>query len=345
MKLVSIVVPVYNSVEYLNDSVNSLLNQTYKNIQILLVDDGSTDGSSELCDELSKIDERICVIHKNNGGICSARNVGLDHVSGEYLMFCDNDDLYEKTTVEESVSYLESTGSDFVKFRVNYKTINNFGKEIFNQIQGYTESKVYDTHHNFIDNYIKIRDSKALTYIWNGIYKTSLIKDNSLRFDPNYVFGGEDFDFNYRCLRSALKVAFLDRPLYVHFKRGNHSTAAKYDRNQISSVYLNKSIEENTISLLSSSAKLKVYILQKYLVSLISVLSNKNCKETQKYITEQIKKYYIECDINSVSFRSIMVEFKRSKSFKRNLIFVVLKLKLFEVVSTYIINKRKNNFK
>ena len=104
--LISIVVPIYNVEDYLNECIYSLINQTYKNIEIILVDDGSTDNSGNIADGLSKIDSRINVYHKNNGGLSDARNFGIEHSKGKYICFVDSDDYVKEDYVESMYTNL-----------------------------------------------------------------------------------------------------------------------------------------------------------------------------------------------------------------------------------------------
>ena len=109
---VSIIVPVYNSENFLTKCVNSILQQSYKNIELILVDDESPDKSGEICDRYAQEDHRVVTIHKSNGGTCEARNVGLDHATGKYLMFADGDDWMEKNCVSYLVSLMQKTQSE-----------------------------------------------------------------------------------------------------------------------------------------------------------------------------------------------------------------------------------------
>lgn len=114
MKLLSIIVPVYNVKSYLKKCVESIINQTYTNLQIILVDDGSTDGSQDICDEFAQRDSRIVVIHKENGGQSTARNVGMDRAKGVYIAFVDSDDWLEPNMYEALISQLEKHEADIV---------------------------------------------------------------------------------------------------------------------------------------------------------------------------------------------------------------------------------------
>lgn len=115
MDKISVIVPVYNVEDYLEECINSILGQTYKNLEIILVDDGSTDNSSKICDIYEKKDKRIKVIHKENGGLSSARNEGLKYRTGEYISFVDSDDFIDKTMYEKLYSAIKKYDADVVR--------------------------------------------------------------------------------------------------------------------------------------------------------------------------------------------------------------------------------------
>ena len=122
---VSVVLPIYNVEKYLKKSVQSVQNQTYRNLEIILVDDGSKDSSGRICDELSKEDSRIQVVHKNNGGLASARNSGYEVATGEYVMYIDSDDCVKEDTVKKCVDAIERDKSDVVIF--GYEKVSEDG--------------------------------------------------------------------------------------------------------------------------------------------------------------------------------------------------------------------------
>ena len=124
--LVSVIVPIYNSGKYLDKCIDSIVNQTYKNLEIILVDDGSTDNAPEICDEWAKKDERIKVIHQENGGVSKARNVGLDNVTGEYISFVDSDDYVVRNYIDFLYYNLHAYGADISmgKQKVTYPNMS-----------------------------------------------------------------------------------------------------------------------------------------------------------------------------------------------------------------------------
>ena len=126
-KLVSIVLPIYNVEKYLNRCLESVVNQTYKNLEIILVDDGSTDGCTAICDDWAKRDERIMVIHKQNAGLGMARNTGIENATGDFICFYDSDDYIEIETIQKCVDVLEKNKAELVCYGL--KNIDRCGKE------------------------------------------------------------------------------------------------------------------------------------------------------------------------------------------------------------------------
>ncbi|PWL53717.1 MAG: glycosyl transferase, partial [Clostridium cadaveris] len=115
--LVSIIVPVYNAEDYLRYCVDSILQQSYANLEVILVDDGAKDSSPQICDEFAAQDNRVTVIHQENGGIAKAQNTGLDAAHGEYIAFADNDDILDRHNIEYLLHALQNTGADMSKAR------------------------------------------------------------------------------------------------------------------------------------------------------------------------------------------------------------------------------------
>ena len=132
-KLISVIIPVYNVVNYFDRCINSIINQTFKNLEIIIVDDGSTDGSSEACDKIAKIDNRIKVIHQINMGLSAARNAGLNIATGEYIAFVDSDDylhprMYEILYKEMTKNEVDMVICEFNEFEEEPKYIANIDK-------------------------------------------------------------------------------------------------------------------------------------------------------------------------------------------------------------------------
>lgn len=187
---VSIIIPIFNAERFITRCINSILNQNFKNFELLLIDDGSTDNSADICNNFSKIDTRVKVFHKINGGVGSARNLGLKHANGEYIFFIDSDDFI----LENSLSFfleLDSAQNDLYMFKTSiFKNETIIGNK-------YSEKKV-----------------KLKNEVWNYIFKKEIIDENSIEFiDVKY---GEDYNFVAKYFMCVKTKRFIDQFVYVY---------------------------------------------------------------------------------------------------------------------------------
>ena len=209
--MVSVIIPVYNVEKYLRRCVDSVLAQTYQNIEIILVDDGSPDGCGAICDEYAKKDGRIKVIHKLNGGLSSARNAGLDIAVGNYIVFIDSDDWVDARFVEVLRNALVDNGADMsacLFCRAKDETaVRNFTQKNTEII---TEDKFF----------CALQENSYAGYACNKLFKREIIAKHRLRFDEK-IFNGEDFPFALDYLQYAKKVVFEKQDLYFYFFNQN----------------------------------------------------------------------------------------------------------------------------
>jgi len=207
--LISIIIPVYKVEKYLEKCIKSVLDQTYKNIQIILVDDGSPDNCGNICDNYAKIDNRIEVIHKANGGLSEARNVGLKVARSEYIGFVDSDDYVSNEMFENLYNTLISNDVD-VSICNFYTVINNKniiknadnGVEIYNKLEILKEI---------------LLDKKIQSYAWNKLYKRELFKDIEYPVGKKY----EDIGTTFYILEKCNKIAVSGSPEYYYITRGD----------------------------------------------------------------------------------------------------------------------------
>lgn len=174
-RMLSIIVPVYNVREYLEECLDSILQQSYRKLEIIIVDDGSTDGSSEICDSYAHKDSRIIVIHQSNQGLSGARNTGLDHIHGEWIAFVDSDDIIDIRMYETMHSYAERYSSEMVVCGVQSFRAVNREKMIEGQIRA-AESPAVCAEKEYWKNYDR-GGSTIYDVVWNKLYKSSLWKD------------------------------------------------------------------------------------------------------------------------------------------------------------------------
>lgn len=209
MKTISVVIPVYNVEKYLSECLDSVVNQTYKNLQIIIVDDGSTDSSGKICDEYAEKDDRITVVHQSNAGAGAAKNTGLELIDGDYFSIIDSDDYIELDMYEKMVNSLEKYNSDIAQCLFRNVFVNDS----------------FDRKYKIKGNYPKVLTSKKflseLLYDWkyaifaNKVFKTSLLKN--IRFPVGRKI--DDEFFTYKLVCNAKKVVNIDNILYNYRMR------------------------------------------------------------------------------------------------------------------------------
>lgn len=214
--LVSVLVPAYNVEKYLSKCVNSILRQTYRNLEVIIVDDCSPDGSGRIADELASKDPRVRVFHhEKNMGFSGARNTGLDHASGNYVTFVDSDDWIEPDYVEYLMQVMRRTDGDVAVSRNFFTT--RFHKQI-----GEDHINVVTSEDMLCD----ILYNRIHVGVWNHLYKKSLIGDNRFSLD---VLTGEDMQFNARLLPRAERIGVGLRRIYTYNVDNENAATKKPD--------------------------------------------------------------------------------------------------------------------
>ncbi len=286
-KLISIIVPVYNVEQYLKECLDSLISQTYKNIEIIIVDDGSTDKSGTICDKYAKKDNRIKVVHKENGGVSSARNTGISIANGEYITFVDSDDYIYKDAIYNLYDSCINSNSDMAIGGVkDFKD----GKIVCTSLK---KNKILNTEealkYFFNEKYFKCT-------VWAKIYKKSLMVNE--RFDENIKLI-EDFEFSYRIMKKVNKVA-LNTCTYVYAYRirNNSLMRQKYNKKFENEIDLSEKVLEDVSKIYPSLKNNAIRRYQRVIVSCI----DKYFRETEetegiKYLLEKLKKYPNELDL------------------------------------------------
>ena len=216
-KMISVIVPVYNVEKYLHQCVNSLLIQTYKDFEIILVDDGSTDSSGIICDDYAKNNFNIRVIHKKNQGLGLARNTGLQHASGEYVTFIDSDDYADKHLLEDLYNGIIETNVDVCIG--GFKKVADSGQVLYEE--KYDEQ--YFIHDNTTNKaFIKMLGSLPSKHdsirmsVWNVLYKLSIIKDNNIQFPSERELISEDLIFDFYYYQYVKKCKLLNNSNYYY---------------------------------------------------------------------------------------------------------------------------------
>lgn len=210
MELLSIIIPVYNSENYLRSCINSVLDQTYKKLEVILIDDGSEDSSSALCDQMAELDCRIKTVHTKNMGCSSARNIGLELARGKYVAFVDSDDVVDKSMYEILINNLESTSSDVSACAyTNKKNTILTSSNIVSSTK--KEPLIIITRKKEIFDNIVGSNNSIEGFLWNKVWKKSLIGNE--RFNINLSFC-EDCLFTWNVMKKANKVCYCNLPMY-----------------------------------------------------------------------------------------------------------------------------------
>lgn len=212
MEKVSVILPIYNVEKYLKNCIESLTNQTYENLEIILVDDGSTDNSGNICDEIEKTDERIKVIHKQNGGLAAARNTGYLEATGTYLMYIDSDDIVKKDVVKKCVEAIEKENSDVVIF--GYEKVDEAG----NIIETCKWENATYTNEQMLGKLYDSIQEMSFGYAWNKLYRKSVIDESKILGDAK-VIDREDLIYNLELLNYWEKITYIDYVGYGYLQR------------------------------------------------------------------------------------------------------------------------------
>lgn len=285
--LISVVIPVYNVELYLKRCVDSIINQSYKNIEIFLVNDGSTDSSGDLCDELSKLDKRINVLHKENGGLSDARNYGIEHARGNYIVFVDSDDFVNKKYIEYLYNMIIANRADISV--CNYEFYYDDTKNNRIGIENLPENIILDKY-----DAIKqlVEDELINSFAWNKMYSISLFR--KIKYPKGKIM--EDVGTTYKLFDKAEKIVIGNKPMYYYYQRSNsilHKKKSKFYIDYFELVneryeYLKKEYPNMN----SNYYKMMYYLLTFYIVKdkqVENYLKDSNIKEKIKELRQELK--------------------------------------------------------
>jgi len=280
---ISIIVPVYNVEKYLKECIESILSQTYKNIEIILIDDGSTDNSGKICDEYLKKDSRVKVIHKENGGLSDARNTGIEIASGKYIGFVDSDD------------YIAKDMYDFLYQNIKRKNAEISGCNRFlvyeNKIEIYGKKECYEV----MDSQRAIQMLCTIGYIgasaYTKLYEAKLFKD--IRYPKGKI--NEDMYTTYKLFDKANRIVYDATPKYYYRQRSGSITNSKNINSDCIQAAENliQFVEQKYPNILNSAIKNYIYtIIGVYDNILKSKKRGLDVRELKKKIKNDIKVYY-----------------------------------------------------
>lgn len=279
-EIISVIIPVYKTEKYLDKCVESVINQTYKNLEIILVDDGSPDNCPKVCDDWASRDNRIKVIHKKNGGLSSARNAGIEFATGNYLMFTDSDDSLETDMIEFLYNLVKQDDSDIARcgfFFDDGKTLNSENTDFSVKYPDYDQLMIDLVSNGYTSG-----------AVWNKIYKSKSLKSKRFLDEDGC---SEDIMFNFRFYQQKPKAVFCDIPKYHYMIRENSIVNSEFNEIAYSIVRAKKIILNN----LQNNRNVYPYLVKSLVDSAFIVLSgcirNKAFPDMQKKLRSDILKY------------------------------------------------------
>jgi len=308
-KLISIIVPIYKVEKYLKKCIESILKQTYKNIEIILVDDGSPDNCGKICDYYKQMDKRIKVIHKNNGGLSEARNYGIREARGDYLLFVDSDDFIAENICEILINNINKYSADMAICNFYYVFENK--KAIKNEMSSKKDVQVLEKE-NIIREYF-LNYSVDLNVAWNKLYKKDIFKGkNAILFPVGKLH--EDTYIMYKIYYNLNKLVRINKPLY-YYRQRNDSIISSFSIKNVEDIMgyikdyyiFSKNVDEDLrqmiqiecikqyIGCIRRSMKANIFNDVKYLIYDMRNIIINNTKKifNNKYASFKIKKHYL----------------------------------------------------
>ena len=273
--LLSIIVPAFNIENYISRCLENLINQNYKNIEIIVVNDGSKDKTGEIIDSYAQKDSRIKVIHKKNEGVSVARNTGIDIAKGDYIGFVDGDDTVDEEMFEVLIENAVKYDADIS--HCGYKMVFPSRTDYYHN----TEKTIIQSNYNGLKDLLNA--DKVEPGLWNKIYKSSLF--DNIRLNPNIRYN-EDLLANFYLFEKSRKSVFYDKCMYNYRIRKGSAATTKVSQNKIQDPVL---VMEEIKNYLQEDSELYKIAYIRYLNTLVGVCRNKYCKNDKKirsYIKE-----------------------------------------------------------
>lgn len=329
--LISVIVPVYKTELYIEHCVQSIRDQSYKELEIILVDDGSPDKSGELCDKLAAEDERIMVIHKRNGGLSDARNAGLEIAKGTYVLFCDSDDWMESNIILSAVSAITKTDAQMIIWGYSADFVGADGQVTQSSLSKVNAVLEAGRTNDFSDRQIQ----GLLGYAWNKLYTRAVVEDIKARFEIG-VSLVEDVLFNARILTQCNKVVFLDE-IGTHYMQRNLTTLGNAFYPDYASLILRAVVAKRTIlEHFDCSQEMTQTIIADYALMAIKfgVLGvKKDVTISKKEMTERLK------TISTSKSMKELLQIAKPKTIKEIILIAGLRLKAFNLITSAIMSR------
>lgn len=281
---ISIIVPIYNAEKYLKKCIKSLISQTYRNLEIILVNDGSIDGSLDICKDYSTIDSRILVIDKINGGVSSARNKGLEIATGDFIGFVDSDDYIDKRMYEKLLLAIKENSADIAECGYCTTDAN------YNVVKKYPlDNSVVEGSYQCSLDYLAL--SNTTNFNVNKLYRRTILKD--IRY-PDFKYS-EDFWVNVRAFYKCKKKVTISGCYYYYFKNGNSACNRPFTKEKLDAINAGKDVFEFYKQEVEELCPYVALYISEHVVRLFRELKASTFTEKMLYknmLIAEFKKYY-----------------------------------------------------
>ena len=336
---VSIIIPIYNVEKFLNRCIQSVLNQTLNDIEIILVDDGSPDNSSQMCDEYARKDNRIKVIHKKNAGLGYARNSGLDIATGEYVAFLDSDDFVDVDIYRKLYETAISHNLDVCYCGFKHHYVDGRVHEKY-EVDKYIEFKGVKEVNGFLLDMIGPEpsyhsDVKYMMCVWKAIYKRKIIEDYHIRFCSERQFVSEDIIFHLDFLPKVQSIGFIPDKLYYYCVNGVTTLTStyskeKFERNKI----LLCEIENRLLKLFPKEQFLNRYYRLCFLYFRTSIVKSLS---SIKLVGLHRRMLAVKEIVNDAFFKNMIEEYPYMRlPWKHRILFILVKFKCYRILSIFL---------
>lgn len=322
--MISVIVPVYNVEKYINRCIDSIIAQTYRDLEIILVDDSSTDNSGSICDEYAQLDNRIKVIHKENGGVSACRNAGVEHATGEYISFVDSDDYIEKDMMELLISTIGNC---------DMATCGAYNDYVNSSVPQYNgEDLSFETDNKTAFRLI-LEGNLVPAALWNKLIKSSIAKN--LSFPTGIIY--EDIFYTNALMQTIKSARINTAPKYHYFHREQSLTTKEFDNDVLDIIHGYSETEKISLSMPEIKESARFRVLWAHFTVLDRMLVSKDYKEIPEYksIVSFLKQNAFEI-IKCPLFR---------KSRRISAIALKINVRVYKLLLMQDINKRKKLFR
>ena len=283
MSTISVIVPVYNVEKYIHRCVDSILSQTFRDFELILVDDGSPDNCGSICDDYAAKDSRVRVIHKENGGLSSARNAGMKIARGKYYLFCDSDDYVASDWCEQFLDQTVPEEDNYIFGGINTVRISETGETVIPPVPLEQQGWV-------ISDYLALQSRGVLGFACNVLYYADVLRRHHLRFSEDVIV--EDLPFNLAYLRYMEKLVYTGKAGYYYIHDCRETLSRKYYPESFRRWQEKYRVSQDFITEYLPSEKQEEnrhIVADKYLFQFLNVLNNTFDPRNPKSLPEKIK--------------------------------------------------------